>query len=428
MSCAQQHAQALLDYIDASPSPWHAVQTTQEALLNKGFKELKENEAWSLKTDERYFVKRDDSSIIAFTVGSKSLIKHGFRLIGAHTDSPGLRVKPKPNHQQNLINRLGVEVYGSPILATFTDRDLGLAGRVHFKQNGQLASTLVHLNKPFLRLPNLAIHMNPNVNTDGLKLNRQTELPLLLSISDEPINMVDLLANELSLNADDISAWELHACDTQAGTLYGLNNEFYANSQLDNLASCHAGLSALLSDKSLKAGQFNVCAFFDHEEIGSHSHKGADGSFLPDTLERIAGSLKLSDEDYKRALSNSFMISADMAHAYQPNFPSAYEPDHKVLVNHGPVIKINANIRYASNSASQAHFMQLCEQSGVPFQQYSHRTDLGCGSTIGPITSAQLGINTVDVGCPMWAMHSIRESAGVQDHHYITQVFTQFFS
>ncbi|MGB1541540.1 MAG: M18 family aminopeptidase, partial [Cycloclasticus sp.] len=281
---------------------------------------------------------------------------------------------------------------------------------------------------PFLRLPNLAIHMNPGVNNEGLKLNKQTELPLLLSISDEPINMVDLLADELSLSADDISAWELQACDTQTGTLYGLNNEFYTNSQLDNLASCHAGLSALLSDRSLKAGQFNVCAFFDHEEIGSHSHKGADGSFLPDTLERIAGSLKLSDEDYKRALSNSFMISADMAHAYQPNFPSAYEPDHKVLVNHGPVIKINANIRYASNSASQAHFMQLCEQSGVPFQQYSHRTDLGCGSTIGPITSAQLGINTVDVGCPMWAMHSIRESAGVQDHHHITQVFTLFFS
>ncbi|MGB1541037.1 MAG: M18 family aminopeptidase, partial [Cycloclasticus sp.] len=155
MSCAQQHAQALLDYIDASPSPWHAVQTTQEALLDKGFKELKENEAWSLKTDECYFVKRDDSSIIAFTVGSKSLIKNGFRLIGAHTDSPGLRVKPKPNHQQNHINRLGVEIYGSPILATFTDRDLSLAGRVHFKQNGQLASTLVHFNKPFLRLPNL---------------------------------------------------------------------------------------------------------------------------------------------------------------------------------------------------------------------------------------------------------------------------------
>ncbi|MGB1648076.1 MAG: M18 family aminopeptidase [Cycloclasticus sp.] len=428
MSCAQQHAQALLDYIDASPSPWHAVQTTQEALLDKGFKELKENEAWSLKTDECYFVKRDDSSIIAFTVGSKSLIKNGFRLIGAHTDSPGLRVKPKPNHQQNHINRLGVEIYGSPILATFTDRDLSLAGRVHFKQNGQLASTLVHFKSPFLRLPNLAIHMNPGVNNEGLKLNKQTELPLLLSISDEPINMVDLLADELSLSADDISAWELQACDTQTGTLYGLNNEFYTNSQLDNLASCHAGLSALLSDRSLKAGQFNVCAFFDHEEIGSHSHKGADGSFLPDTLERIAGSLKLSDEDYKRALSNSFMISADMAHAYQPNFPSAYEPDHKVLVNHGPVIKINANIRYASNSASQAHFMQLCEQSGVPFQQYSHRTDLGCGSTIGPITSAQLGINTVDVGCPMWAMHSIRESAGVQDHHHITQVFTQFFS
>jgi len=313
-------------------------------------------------------------------------------------------------------------------LATFTDRDLSLAGRVHIEQGGKLMSKLIHFKKPFLRLPNLAIHMNKKVNTDGLKLNKQTELPLLLSISNEQPPLIDLLATELNIDTNVISAWELHACDTQAGTLYGLNGEFYANSQLDNLASCHAGLSALLSDSSLNSNQFNVCAFFDHEEIGSNSHKGADGSFLPDVFERIAGSLSVSTEDYKRALSNSFMISADMAHAYQPNFPSAYEPDHKVLVNHGPVIKVNANIRYASNSASQSRFIQLCEQANVPYQQYSHRTDIGCGSTIGPMTSARLGINTVDVGCPMWAMHSIRESAGVQDHLYITRVFTQFFS
>lgn len=427
MSCAQQHAQALLDYIDVSPSPWHAVKTTSELLSKKGFKELKESDAWSLNADERYFVKRDDSSIIAFTVGSKNLVENGFRLIGAHTDSPGLRVKPKPNNQLNNINRLGVEVYGGPVLATFTDRDLSLAGRVHYQQNGQLLSTLVHFKKPFLRLPNLAIHMNPKVNTDGLKLNKQTELPLLVSISDDQLDIVDLLADELNLSTNDISAWELHVSDTQAGTLYGLNNEFYANSQLDNLASCHSALSALISDSSLQSGQFNLCAFFDHEEIGSSSHKGADGSFLPDVLERISDSLSLSNEDYKRALSKSFMISADMAHAYHPNFPSAYEPDHKVLVNNGPVIKVNANIRYASNSASQAKFIQLCKQADIAYQQYSHRTDLGCGSTIGPMTSAQLGINTVDVGCPMWAMHSIRESAGVQDHQDITHLFTQFF-
>ncbi len=428
MPTAQQHAQALLDYIDDSPSPWHAVHTSEKALSENGFSELIEGDVWSLQRNGHYYVKRDDSSIIAFTVAANDLAQDGFRLIGAHTDSPGLRIKPKPDNKQHGVNRLGVEVYGGALLATFTDRDLSLAGRVHINQNGKLASKLIHFKKPFLRLPNLAIHMNPKVNTDGLKLNKQTELPLLLSIASDQPALVDLLAAELNVDACAISAWELHACDTQSGALYGLNEEFYANSQLDNLASCHAGLSALLSDASLNSSQFNVCAFFDHEEVGSNSHKGADGSFLPDVLERIAGSLEMSAEDYKRALSNSFMISADMAHAYQPNFPSAYEPEHKVLVNQGPVIKVNANIRYASNSASQARFIQLCEQADVPYQQYSHRTDIGCGSTIGPMTSARLGINTVDVGSPMWAMHSIRESAGVLDHQYITRVFTQFFS
>jgi len=432
MSTAQQHAQDLLNFIDTSPSPWHAVATSVQALKDNGFVALNEADAWSLKAKGRYYVVRDDSSIIAFSLGSNAVADKGFRLIGAHTDSPGLRVKPKPDLQQAGYRRIGVEVYGGPILATFTDRDLSLAGRVHLKQTGTSHSQLVHFKKPLLRLPNLAIHMNPKVNTDGLKLNKQTELPLLLSVIEESLNqsnsLVDLLAKELNTTPSSIAAWELHVCDTQAGVLYGENEEFYANSQLDNLASCHSALSALLSDTALQSEQVNVCAFFDHEEIGSNSHKGADGSFLPDVLERIADGLKLSAEDYKRALSNSFMISADMAHAYQPNFPSAYEPEHKVLVNKGPVIKVNANIRYASNSASQAYFINLCEQAGVPYQQYSHRSDLGCGSTIGPMTSARLGINAVDVGNPMWAMHSIRESAGVLDHHYITRVFSQFFS
>jgi len=429
---AQQHAQDLLNFIDASPSPWHAVATCIQALQDKGFVEINESDAWSLKVKGRYYVVRDDSSIIAFSIGSNAVADKGFKLIGAHTDSPGLRVKPKPDLQQAGYRRIGVEVYGGPILATFTDRDLSLAGRVHLKQGHTPYSKLVHFKKPLLRLPNLAIHMNPKVNSDGLKLNKQTELPLLMSVIEESLNqsnsLIDLLAKELNTTASSIAAWELHVCDTQAGTLYGENEEFYADSQLDNLASCHSALNALLSDSALKSDQINVCAFFDHEEIGSNSHKGADGSFLPDVLERIADGLKLSTEDYKRALSNSFMISADMAHAYQPNFPTAYEPEHKVLVNKGPVIKVNANIRYASNSASQAYFIHLCEQANVPYQQYSHRTDLGCGSTIGPMTSARLGINAVDVGNPMWAMHSIRESAGVLDHHYITRVFSQFFS
>ncbi|MBV1952294.1 MAG: M18 family aminopeptidase [Cycloclasticus sp.] len=429
---ANKQVRALLNYIDDSPSPWHAVATTQKMLEAEGFVELEEKNRWSLAKAGRYYVRRDDSSIIAFTVGSNDLTEDGFRLIGAHTDSPGLRVKPQPDQKHGGYQRLGVEVYGGPILATYADRDLSLAGRVHIKHDDGVVSRLVRINKPILRLPNLAIHMNPKVNTDGLKLNKQTELPLLLAVADPEKNqqreLINVLANELSVEASDVVSWELHVYDTQQGSFYGLNDEFYANSQLDNLASCHAALSALLSKQSLQSGQFNVCAFFDHEEIGSHSHKGADGSFLPDVLERLAACLDLSVEDYKRGLSNSFMISADMAHAYHPNFPHAYEPEHHVLVNKGPVIKLNSNIRYASNSASQARFMDLCDQAGVAYQQYAHRTDLGCGSTIGPMTSARLGLSTVDIGSPMWAMHSTRESAGVQDHNDTIRVFTQFFS
>lgn len=196
---------------------------------------------------------------------------------------------------------------------------------------------------------------------------------------------------------------------------------------MDNLASCHAGLSALLADSVLSSGNTVVCAFFDHEEVGSESAKGADGSFLPDTLERIALASGLGTEEYKRALANSFMFSVDMAHAYQPNFPAAYEAEHKVCVNKGPVIKLNANQRYSSESISAAMFMRWCEQAKVPYQQYAHRTDIPCGSTIGPMTAAKLGMRTVDVGNAMWAMHSIRESAGVLDHEYIIKVMTCFF-
>jgi len=431
MKSAQQQAQALLDFIDISPSPWHATQTVANSLKQHNFTELLETEPWALEASGRYYIQRDDSSIIAFTTGSENLAEQGFNIIGAHTDSPGLRVKPKPDKQDNGYHRLGVEVYGGPILATFSDRDLSFAGRVHYRQNKHICSQLVHFEQPLLRLPNLAIHINRNVNEKGLIFQKQNELPLLLGIVNDQLtetpSLAQLIAQQLSIPAKDISSWELHICDTQPGTLYGIQKEFLANSQLDNLASCHAGLNALISDPSLNGGQFNVCAFFDHEEIGSNSHKGADGSFLTDALERIAKSMGLDSEGYKRALSSSFMISADMAHAYQPNFPNAYETDHQVFVNQGPVIKINANNRYASNSASQAKFINLCEQAGVPFQQYSHRTDMPCGSTIGPMTSARLGVTTVDVGNPMWAMHSIRESAGVLDHHYLIQVFTQFF-
>ncbi len=426
-------AQNLLDFIDVSPSPWHAVASVEAQLVAFQFTKLRESEKWSLKPGGRYYVIRDDSSIIIFVIGQRALPDKGFKIVGAHTDSPGLRIKPNAATASEGLLRLGVEIYGGPILATFSDRDLSLAGRVCYQdQHNQVASKLINFVSPLLRLPNLAIHMNRTVNDDGLKLQKQTELPLILSgLAEDQLPQpifTELLQQQAGLDAASILSWDLNVYDTQKGTFWGAKNEFYADSQLDNLASCHAALQALLNDSVLQADSTLVCAFFDHEEIGSESNRGADGSFLSDVLRRIAFATETNREDYQRALAKSFLISADMAHAYQPNFPNAYEPDHKVIVNKGPVIKVNASHRYSSESISVAQFISWCEQARVPFQKYSHRCDLPCGSTIGPIASAQLGIRSIDVGNPMWAMHSIRESAGVFDHQYMIDVLRLFFS
>jgi aspartyl aminopeptidase len=432
-SAVKTQAQGLLDLIDASPSPWHAVAAMSARLSLHGFDRVEESERWSLLPGGRYYVVRDDSSIVAFVVGAGPLADTGFRIVGAHTDSPGLRVKPNGPNRAGRIVRLGVEVYGGPILATFTDRDLGLAGRVTLKAGYEgLETRLVDFERPLVRLPNLAIHMNRKVNEEGLRLNKQKELPVILSVLEESLSprgqFLDLLSERLGCEPHAILSWDLNLYDTQKGAFWGPDDAFLADSQLDNLASCHAALVALLDDANMNTKSTVVCAFFDHEEIGSQSMKGADGRFLPDILERIAFGSKVDPEGYKQALARSFLVSADMAHAWQPNFPTAYEPDHHVIVNDGPVIKVNANLRYTSESVSEAVFMDLCGQADVPCQKYSHRTDIPCGSTIGPMASAELGIRSVDVGNPMWAMHSIRESAGVLDHTYMIEALRSFFS
>jgi aspartyl aminopeptidase len=426
---ATEQAQNLLDFIDASPSPWHAVATIESRLAAQGFTRLEENQLWQLEPGSAYFVSRKGGSIIAFRMGSKPLTEGGFRIVGAHTDSPGLRLKPKAAFASDGIARLAVEVYGGPILATFTDRDLSLAGRVNVRNGQGFDTHLVRFDQALARLPNLAIHMNREVNDQGLKLHKQNELPLVFSFSKDNETAVQdfkhLLASQLLVEASRILNWEINVYDTQKGSFWGANQEFIADSQLDNLASCHAGITALLETGA--SGSTAICALFDHEEVGSESATGAGGSFIADVLARIAGSQRLSEEMKLAAFAESFFISADMAHAYHPSFPNAYEPGHKVMVNAGPVIKLNTNQRYSSDADTSARFMLLCEKAGVAYQQYAHRTDLGCGSTIGPIVAANLGIASVDVGCPMWAMHSIRESAGVLDHHAMIQVLKAAF-
>ncbi|PKO93494.1 MAG: M18 family aminopeptidase [Betaproteobacteria bacterium HGW-Betaproteobacteria-1] len=426
---AHKQARQLLEFIDASPSPWHAVSSIESRLLEQGFIRLQEQDAWSLKPGGSYFVSRKDASIIAFRMGEKPVSETGFRIVGAHTDSPGLRLKPKAAYATDGIARLAVEVYGGPILATFTDRDLSLAGRVNVRSGQGFETHLVRFEQPLVRLPNLAIHMNREVNEQGLKLHKQNELPLIFGFGKDTETaaqaFLQLLATQLKVEPDRILNWEMNVYDTQPGVFWGADQEFIADSQLDNLASCHAGITALLQAQTLEATA--VCALFDHEEVGSESASGAGGSFIADVLARIAAAQGLSEEMRLAAHARSFIISADMAHAYHPNFPNAYEPGHKVMVNGGPVIKINVNQRYSSDANTSAQFMLLCEKAGVPYQQYAHRTDLGCGSTIGPIVSSALGMAGVDVGCPMWAMHSLRESAGVLDHHAMIKVLQAAF-
>ena len=429
-TAARTTAQELIAFIDASPSPWHAVASIEQRLQAHGFSRLEEGERWQLAAGGRYYAVRGGASLIAFVLGSLPLAASGFRIVGAHTDSPGLRLKPRPALAADGLLRLGVEVYGGPILATFTDRDLSLAGRVVMRTAAGPQTRLLRFDRPLVRLPNLAIHMNREVNEQGLKLNKQTELPLILGLlgkeEDAEARVRTLLADAVQGAAADLLSWELAVHDVQPGCLWGADLEFVASRQLDNLASCHAAIAALTATQAPAATC--VAALFDHEEVGSESAAGAGGSFIGDVLARIGLQTGLDDEDRRRALARSFFVSADMAHAYNPNFPAAYEPEHKVRVNGGPVIKTNASQRYSTQAETAARFMGLCEQAGVPCQQYAHRSDLGCGSTIGPIVAAGLGIASVDVGAPMWAMHSARESAGVHDHAWMIAALAAAFA
>lgn len=431
MAEAVQHelARALLDFIDRSPSPWHAVANVAARLRGAGFTELDERDAWSLRPGSARFTVRDGSSLIALRVGDGDIRRHGFRVIGAHTDSPGLRVKPHGPQAHGPLSGLGVEVYGAPILATFADRDLTLAGRVIVRGEEARAPRLVHFPGPLLRLPTPAIHLNRKVNEDGLRFDLQEQLPLLLSGLEQGTEpgaaFRRLLAQPLGVEPDAIRSWELAVADTQPGAFFGPAQEFIADSQLDNLASCHAAVEALLDVRTGFPG-VQVLALFDHEEIGSRSYKGAEGSFLCDALQRVAECLGLGPGDFRRALASSILFSADMAHAYHPNYPRYYDEHHRVLVNRGPVLKINAGQRYATDARTEADFQRLCEAAGVPGQTYVHRNDLPCGSTIGPISAARLGVRCLDAGNPMWSMHSLRESAGGTDHGYMVRLMGAF--
>jgi len=419
-------SQGLLDFLQHSPSPFHATQNMCQALQDAGYQALDERDTWQLQPQGRYYVTRNDSSIIAIQLGKNDPIEHGIRMLGAHTDSPCLKVKPQPETTKHGYWQLGVEVYGGVLLSTWFDRDLSLAGRVTFKQNGQLHSRLIDFKQALASIPSLAIHLNREANS-GWAINAQTELlPILTQLQgDESKDLRALLAEQLQREhgLSDVSVLDYELCfyDSQPAALIGLNQDFIAGARLDNLLSCYAGLQALLNSDD-QYTQVLVCT--DHEEVGSNSACGADGPFLEQVLRRVLE----TEEDFVRCLQNSLLISADNAHGIHPNYADKHDGNHGPLLNQGPVIKVNANQRYATNSETSSFFKLLCQQADVPVQSFVTRSDLGCGSTIGPITAGQLGVQTIDIGVPTFAMHSIRELAGSHDLAYLMNVLQGFYN
>ena len=416
--------QDLLSFLDASPTAAQASNQIVDRLVAKGFLPLEESAAWTLKQGGKYFVRRQ-TSIAAFILGSESLPQTGFQLAAAHIDSPGLKLKPASLKTEGRITRVAVEVYGGPILSSWTDRELGIAGVVAVKKEASASLVNVVLERPVAVIPNVAIHLNREINK-GFEYNRQNHLQAILATGTAAGNpLLAALAVALKVSPEQIGEAELYLYDCAKATLGGLDGNLVHSGRLDNLGMSHAILCALLETE--QPAKTCLAMLYDHEEIGSATAQGAVSSFLPELLERIGIALGLSREEHFRALRSSFLVSGDMAHAYHPSYPEKYDPACSPVMNGGPAIKWNAGHNYASTAASSQRFASLCESTGVKHQHFAMRSDLLCGHTVGPIVSAQLGIPAVDVGNPLWAMHSIRETAGVDDHLAMIRVLSSYF-
>ncbi len=418
----------LFSYINQAPTSYHAVASSVNILRDQGFRGLHEGAAWGALGPGSYFVIRNDASLIAFTLAQSSQAGRPLRMAGAHTDSPGLKIKPNPMQLRHGSVQLGVEVYGGALLAPWFDRNLSIAGRVSWsRNNGPLHCSLIDFKRPVATIPSLAIHLDREVNSKR-SIDKQTDLVPLLMLSGEPSppDFHTLLAHDLSHQdptaADaTILAFDLFLYDTQPLCRVGLNNELITGSRLDNLLSCHALVQGIVQAETR---QNRLIVLNDHEEVGSVSTAGAQGPFLKSVLERIYPDSTVRQQ----AIAGSLFVSVDNAHAVHPNFAAKHDPDHLPLLNRGPVIKMNANQRYATNALTAALFHQFCTKAEVPCQQFVMRNDLACGSTIGPLTAAEIGVPTVDVGVPQLAMHSIRETVGHLDGWYLLQAMVTFFS
>lgn len=410
-----EYNQDLFRFLSSSPTPFHAVASIEDFLRAQNFIELKENSYWQLQRGCGYFLSRENGATIAFILGSKEQADQGFRVLAAHTDSPSLQIKPKADLKTGSYHQLGVEVYGGSLLSTWFDRDLSLAGRLVCETDGgQLAVLLINFNRPLLTIPSIAIHFNREANS-GNPIDRQKHLPPVLAqcMQGQVQGLNSLLLAQTVLEHPAIAvqkvlSFDLFCYDYQGPAYTGANQEFISASRLDNLLSCHAGMTAIgQADRTKNC--LLLCT--NHEENGSMSATGAQGSFIDSVLERL-----LPEPEKRRiTLRNSFLISMDNAHASHPNFMDKMDTSHGIDLNKGPVIKINANQRYATNSLTAAVYKHLCREAGIEPQEFVMRSDLACGSTIGPLTAARLGVHTLDVGAPTLAMHSIREHTGSSD-------------
>ena len=421
----RQFNQELVEFLAASPTPFHAVDQMATRLSNAGFSQLCEADSWHIEPGGRYFTTRNDSSIVAWVMPTgQALAETGFHMVGAHTDSPCLKIKPQPELHQKGYFQLGVEVYGGVLLNPWFDRDLSIAGRVSYlHQNGSVQHTLIDFQRAVAIIPSLAIHLDREAN-QSRSINAQTYLPPVLGQTDDKPDFRALLQQQLETDGvsdiDQVLDYELCFYATQSPGLIGLEEEFIASARLDNLLSCFISMNALLSTDTSQ-GALMICN--DHEEVGSMSAAGAQGPMLKQVLERVLPEV----ESRNRALAHSMLISADNAHGVHPNFSDKHDGNHGPLLNHGPVIKLNANQRYASNSETSAVFRKLALAVEAPVQAFVVRTDMACGSTIGPITAAEIGVRTLDVGVPQLAMHSIRELAGTTDAFNLSQILQGFF-
>jgi aspartyl aminopeptidase len=418
--------QGLLEFLNSSPTPFHAVSSMVNVLSKHDFEKLNETDAWQLEVGKGYYVTRNDSSIIVFRYYPDKMHQQGLAMLGAHTDSPCLKVKPKPEINKNGYFQLGVETYGGVLLAPWFDRDLSIAGRVvYLNDKGEIVSTLIDFEKAIATIPSLAIHLNREANTAN-NINKQTHLPpVLMQVdTDKSVSFRELLKNELNEkginDCEKILDYELNFYGTEPAAIIGFKEEFIASARLDNLLSCYLGLQAIIAADTDPV--LLVCN--DHEEVGSSSACGAQGPMLEQCLQRM-----ISDgEERIRIVNRSMMISIDNAHGIHPNYAEMHDHHHGPLLNKGPVIKVNANQRYATNSETSSLFKYACGLADVPVQEFVTRSDLGCGSTIGPITASEIGVKTLDVGLPTFAMHSIRELAGAKDTQYLLHALNIFLT